>query len=41
MGPKIQNGYFLETAPTILIKFQQFVGTIFINKTAEAVSSGK
>jgi hypothetical protein len=26
MGPKIQNGDFLETAVTILITFQQFLG---------------
>jgi hypothetical protein len=41
MGPKIQNDDFLETALTILMKFQQFVETISLNKTTETVSSGK
>jgi hypothetical protein len=36
---KIEN--FLKMAAMILIKFQLLMGTIFLNKAAEVVSSGK
>jgi hypothetical protein len=38
MGPQ-QVAIFSKTAPTILIKFKQFMDTTALNKTAQAVSS--
>jgi hypothetical protein len=32
---------FSKTAPKILVKFQYFIETISLNKTAQVVSSGK
>jgi hypothetical protein len=37
-GPQKQNAVFSKTAPTILIKFQQFMEAISLNKSAFALS---
>jgi hypothetical protein len=38
---KNQNDNFPETAPASFTKFQKFMETIFLDKTIQAVSSGK
>lgn len=40
-APIPQNGDFLETPITILIKCQQFMDTSTLNGTAQMISSGK
>jgi hypothetical protein len=41
MGTKTKTSIFWETAVIILMKFQYFMGTISLNKSAYEVSSGK
>jgi hypothetical protein len=40
MGPKTENGDFLEIAVTISIEFQKLMETVSPNKSTQAASSG-